>query len=71
MGCKNAKENKKENSSYLTLDMKVLYDSKEFATTKQLIEASIKTPNKSIAFYLKELLIQNPELDVSCTDLLD
>lgn len=51
--------------------MKALYDSKEFATTKQLIEASIKTPNKSIAFYLKELLTQNPELDTSCTDLLE
>jgi hypothetical protein len=52
LGCKNAKENKKENSSYLTLEIKELYDSEEFATTKQLVEASIKDPNKSLNFYL-------------------
>ena len=52
LGCKGAKDRKKENSSYLTLEIKELYDSKEFATTKQLVEASIKDPNKSLDFYL-------------------
>jgi hypothetical protein len=32
--------------------MQALYDSEEFATTKQLIEVSIKDPNKSLDFYL-------------------
>lgn len=56
LGCKGAKDRKKENSSYLTLEIRKLYDSEEFATTKQLVEASIKNPNKSLDFYLGLIL---------------
>lgn len=65
LGCKGAKEN----SSYLTLEIKDLYNSKEFATTKQLIEASFETPNKEIDFYLKKALLDDPEIDINCIDL--
>lgn len=44
MGCKGAKEKKGEKSSYLTLEVQKLYDSEEFATTKELVEKSVKNP---------------------------
>lgn len=50
LGCKGAKEKKGEKSSYLTEDIKELYNSKEFAATKKLVEESIKNPNMDLDF---------------------
>lgn len=50
MGCPGAKEKKKETSSYLTLGVQALYDSPEFASTKALIEESIKNPGLDLDF---------------------
>lgn len=54
MGCKGAVD-KKENSSYLTIEIKKLYDSPEFATTKQLVEESIKNPDLDLDFDLVQI----------------
>lgn len=48
LGCKGAKEKKGEKSSYLTLDIQKLYNSEEFATTKKLVEESIKNPGMDL-----------------------
>lgn len=50
MDCPGASDKKKETSSYLTLDMQELYDSPEFASTKILIEESIKNPGMDLTF---------------------
>ena len=48
MGCPGA--SKKEKSSYLTKEMRELYDSPEFASTKLLVEESIKNPDMELDF---------------------
>ena len=55
MGCPGASDKKKETSSYLTLDMQELYDSPEFASTKILIEESIKKPGMELDFDLVDI----------------
>ena len=55
MGCPGAGDKKKETSSYLTLDMQALYDSPEFASTKVLVEESIKNPGMELDFSLVQI----------------
>lgn len=50
MNCPGARDDKKETSSYLTLNMQELYNSPEFASTKILIEESIKNPGQDLIF---------------------